>query len=316
MNSQERPAEVRLSSEGWEAAKVRPKRLRYAAFETPDIERALAYYLHVGGLRVVERSPNRAHLATCAGQVSVELVSATHAKCAALGFEIDPQISLRDVIRLLSEEGVACGSRSDALPGVGEILSFLDPNGTRIELFSQWNDIGAGQGLNGISPLKLGHVAFFTPDPQKMADFYRTVLGFRISDWLEDFFVFMRCGPDHHSVNFLKGPKAHVHHFAFELRDSSHLVAASDVLSRQNIPLVWGPLRFGPGHNLASFHLDADGHNVELFAELDQMNDETLGYFEPRPWHKFRPQRPRVWTLAEDPVWGPPPPASFLQGPA
>ena len=23
--------------------------------------------------------------------------------------------------------------------------------------------------------------------------------------------------------------------------------------------------------------------------------DETLGYFEPRPWHEDRPQRPKVW---------------------
>jgi hypothetical protein len=32
-----------------------------------------------------------------------------------------------------------------------------------------------------------------------------------------------------------------------------------------------------------------------LFAQLDQMN-EALGYFEPRPWHRDRPQRPKLWT--------------------
>jgi hypothetical protein len=25
------------------------------------------------------------------------------------------------------------------------------------------------------------------------------------------------------------------------------------------------------------------------------MHDEELGYFEPRPWHQDRPQRPKVW---------------------
>jgi hypothetical protein len=35
------------------------------------------------------------------------------------------------------------------------------------------------------------------------------------------------------------------------------------------------------------------------------MNEE-LGYFEPRPWHRDRPQKPKVW--AKDPTaanyWG------------
>jgi hypothetical protein len=84
------------------------------------------------------------------------------------------------------------------------------------------------------------------------------------------------------------------------------------MLARAGIPLVWGPLRFGPGHNLAAFHRNADGQIIELYAELDQLKDEELGVFEPRPWHRFQPLRPRVWTLGEDPVWGPPPPAGFL----
>jgi len=34
---------------------------------------------------------------------------------------------------------------------------------------------------------------------------------------------------------------------------------------------------------------------VELFCEMDQMKDETLGYFDPRPWHQDRPQLPKTW---------------------
>jgi hypothetical protein len=28
---------------------------------------------------------------------------------------------------------------------------------------------------------------------------------------------------------------------------------------------------------------------------MDQMSDERLGYFDPRPWHQDRPQVPKVW---------------------
>ena len=52
---------------------------------------------------------------------------------------------------------------------------------------------------------------------------------------------------------------------------------------------------------------------IEFFAEIDQMLDEELGYFDPRPWHTDRPQRPKVWTRENRAVvgWGPPPTPDF-----
>ena len=55
------------------------------------------------------------------------------------------------------------------------------------------------------------------------------------------------------------------------------------------------PGRHGIGHNLFTYHWAPNGLITELFAQLDQMNEE-LGYFEPRSWHRDRPQRPKVWT--------------------
>jgi len=31
--------------------------------------------------------------------------------------------------------------------------------------------------------------------------------------------------------------------------------------------------------------------------------DEELGYFDPRPWHQDRPQRPKVWTIPGASIW-------------
>jgi hypothetical protein len=113
-------------------------------------------------------------------------------------------------------------------------------------------------------------------------------------------------------VNFLKGDRIRMHHIAFELKDASHISTSCDHLAQANIPLVWGPLRFGPGHNVATFHRDHDGQLVELYIELDQMKDEALGYFDPRPWHRDKPQRPKTWNRKDDPIWGPPPPPDFM----
>jgi hypothetical protein len=37
---------------------------------------------------------------------------------------------------------------------------------------------------------------------------------------------------------------------------------------------------------------------------MDLMLDEELGYFEPRPWHRDRPQRPKTWVGLPRDVWG------------
>ena len=50
---------------------------------------------------------------------------------------------------------------------------------------------------------------------------------------------------------------------------------------------------------------------IELFCELDQMKDEELGYFEPRPWHQDTPQRPKTWVAGKTNIWGPPPGPDF-----
>jgi catechol 2,3-dioxygenase-like lactoylglutathione lyase family enzyme len=57
--------------------------------------------------------------------------------------------------------------------------------------------LGSHHQVLGARPLKLGHIAHAVED-QAMADFYCRVLGFRVSDWIEDYFVFLRCNPDHH----------------------------------------------------------------------------------------------------------------------
>jgi hypothetical protein len=64
-------------------------------------------------------------------------------------------------------------------------------------------------------------------------------------------------------------------------------------------------VRHGPGHNVAIYHRDPDGHLVEMFYDLDCMVDEELGYYDPRPWHRHRPQRPKVWVGLPRDVWGP-----------
>jgi catechol 2,3-dioxygenase-like lactoylglutathione lyase family enzyme len=291
---------------------IQAKRMSHATFETPDLERQIEYFTQVTGLALAERENGRAYLATKVGDLAVQLVKGDHSRCAKIAFQTAPGTSADDIRRGIEAEGVRCETRNDATPGVPQIVTFEDPKGTVIEVFAEQTPIAKNQPVAGVGPLKLGHLAFSVSDPKALADFYSRVLGFRVSDWIQDWFVFMRCGPDHHTVNFVRGKRTQMHHIAFELKDWAHILTACDFLGGKNIPLIWGPGRHGPGHNLYTYHRNPDDQVIELFAELDKMLDEELGYFEPRPWHRDHPQKPKVWEQARD-IFGTPPTPEYLR---
>jgi catechol 2,3-dioxygenase-like lactoylglutathione lyase family enzyme len=294
---------------------IKARRIGHAVFETPDIERLSDHYTEVIGLVVSARERDRVFLASQLGHLAVELRRGSQTGCRKLTFEIAPGTDLGDAARELSKHGIQSARGNDPAPGISGTLTFADTKGTQIELFTSWETVGKAQQAKGIVPTKLGHVAYFTPELEKTKDFYAYVLGFRVSDWIGDYFVFMRCNTDHHTVNFIKGDVARMHHIAFELANFEHMKIACDHLARKKIEIAWGPVRHGPGHNISIYYRETDDQIIELFTELDQLKDEELGYYEPRPWHRDNPQRPKVWEPGPTSnIWGLPPTPEFLRG--
>ena len=205
--------------------------------------------------------------------------------------------------------------KKDPEPTIADMVCFEDPKGTAMEVFKRPDLQHQKFQTKGVVPHKLGHVAFHCEDAQAVTKFYCDVLGFRVSDWMGDFFSFLRCGVDHHTINLMETGSNRHFHTAFELRDWSHLQTACDFLSINGYKMLWGPGRHGIGHNLFAYHRSPSGLITELFAELDQMKDEALGYFDPRPWHRDNPQRPKTWP--KDPsasnLWGPLPPEEMMK---
>ncbi len=296
---------------------IEVQRMGPCTLETADFEKSLDYFVSLNGFMVCDQTAGHAHLATKIGQLAITLKKSGHADCTRLSFEVAPNSDFAAMQEFLAGEGIASEIRSDPFPGTPQCLTFQDIKGTYIDVFKQWAFVAANQNVAGIGPLKVGHIAFFYPDLPAIVAWYERILGFRVSDWLGDFFVFMRCNCDHHTLNFFRGSKSQLHHLAFELKDFAHMQQSCETLAMHRIPLGWGPLRHGPGHNLATYHRNPDDHVVEYYCELDQMKNEALGYFEPRPWHVDRPQRPKVW---EPQVWAsgwgtPPAPGHMRQTP-
>jgi catechol 2,3-dioxygenase-like lactoylglutathione lyase family enzyme len=274
---------------------IQVRRLGHATLTTPDLDRQIAYYTEVVGLTLVEREPKRAILASRQGLEAIALEPGAPNALSRLALQVAPGSDLAEVARALDTHGIASERRHSISPGVAEAVAFKDPKGTLIEIFSEYAFAAEDKSQLGIMPLKLGHVAYRVSDVQRVVAFYTDVLGFRVSDWNGDTFAFLRCGPDHHTVNFVFDAVPQLHHIAFEVKDWAEIQRACEWLAKNHIRLVWGPGRHIIGHNIAIYHRNADKVRVEFFCELDQMKDETLGYFDPRPWHQDRPQRPKVW---------------------
>ena len=289
------------------------KRLRHLALIAADMERQLAYYRDVIGLVEAGRDTGRIFLASEAGQLSIALEAGATPGLARLGFDVPPDMDMGAIEHALRAAGLPAERRTDPAPGCAVALRSRDLDGREFELHSGTHFHDNRMPLPGIAPLKIGHVACHSPDPAATADFYAGKLGFRVSDWIEDRFVFLRCSHEHHTVNFTRGPDARMHHMAFELRDAAHMHRAADILGGQKVTILWGPVRHGPGHNVAMYHRDPEGNAIELFYGLDSMTDEALGFWDPRPWHRDRPQRPKTWVGLPRDVWGLPPSQAFLE---
>jgi catechol 2,3-dioxygenase-like lactoylglutathione lyase family enzyme len=276
---------------------IKVKRLGHATFSTPDLDRQIDYWTHVIGLSLIDRGSDHCFLGTRLGEEAVALERGSRqGGLLRLSFQVKPGSDLDELIVKLDDAGIKSEIRSDISPGVRKALVFTDPKGTLIELYSDYAFAPADNSDEaGISPIKFGHVAYRVRDVKKLTDFYCDVLGMRVSDWIGDYFSFLRCGVDHHTVNFVNYDVEALHHIAFELKDWSAIQGACDFLTTKKIQLVWGPQRHTVGHNIAAYHRNPDDIRVELFTELDLMMDEDLGYWEPRPWHEERPLSPKVW---------------------
>jgi catechol-2,3-dioxygenase len=274
---------------------IQVKRLAHATFNTPDLERIVDYWTRIIGLTLVDRDKTRAVLATKYGEEAIAVEAGDNGALSRAAFQVTPGTELADLQKDLSQHGVKSEVRSDISPGVARAIVFSDPKGTLIEIFSDYRHSGRDTAEQGIMPLKFGHLAYRCLDPVKVTSFYTDILGFKVSDWMGDRFSFLRCGRDHHTVNFARYEQERLHHMAFEVSDMAEVQRSCDFLARNGIELVWGPIRHIVGHNIAAYHRNPDDQRVEIFAERDMMRDEALGYIEPRPWHEDFPQRPKVW---------------------
>ena len=210
------------------------------------------------------------------------------------------RIAFADDTEVAVERGSEVGLREIRVEGRQELFAgaveLRDPDGWDFRI-----ERAEAIGSTAPSGPMLGHLTFVSPDPLGQRDFYEEQ-GFALSDALGDLFCWLRCGPAHHTVAFSRGGAPALHHLAIELPDRASFVDAVDRATAAGSPIEFGPGRHLVGGNLFAYLRDPHGLRWELFCDLERIEDPD--YVAPT-----RTAEDRRLSIN---VWGPPPPASFV----
>lgn len=209
------------------------------------------------------------------------------------------------------------GPRQDLGGGYG--VRFLDCEGRTVEVACDTEERAFRPVEETDSrPKSVSHIVFNTADLTAVREFYESVLGFRVSDWVADFFCFLRTGSQHHLLAFARSPHPSLNHVAFEVRGVDEFMRATGRLTRHGFPPFWGPGRHGIGDNPFSYFQDpSSGFVMECTTEMEQIHDDSRWTPRVHPpehvdrWGTANPADDTVRMLMRghrDPgLWTPPP---------
>ena len=253
--------------------------LHYVALAVPDLESERKFFGETWGLVEVGEQDGMVYFAAegSSHPYVIRLRQDAEKKTDLIGFSADSRAdvdALFDQVkasgaRIISEPAPAEG------PAGGYAFRFFDPDGRAIEVICdtkprQHRVLEKGEAI----PTGLSHVVLHTPDIGKLEEFYETALGFRMSDWIGEFMVFLRCNPAHHRLAILPGPPA-LNHVAFDVTSVDELMRGLARLTEKGVTLSWGPGRHTAGNNTFTYYLTPNGNAVEYTSDLEEVDEAT-----------------------------------------
>lgn len=303
----ERPARLVLEEKD-AAGTLRETSVSHIGFHVPDVAAAEAFYARVLGMMRHETLPNGVRMGWGAGHHVIDLLSdgGLHVGLAHYGFEVRDADGLAGIRARLTADGYWTEdldpSYIDAPLGAPAGFTVTDPDGTEVHFHSPVYRQGENAADTGRRPIKFQHTTLGTDDVARMAAFYTDVVGFRISDQLEDGkFCWLRSDRDHHTLAVVNVGQAGVlDHYSYDLAEWEDFKAWCDRLTELDVRVAWGPGRHGPGNNLFVFFDDPAGTHIELSAEMEKFHDDRVTYV-PRRWTPM-PATVNLWG-GQLPTW-------------
>jgi catechol 2,3-dioxygenase-like lactoylglutathione lyase family enzyme len=250
--------------------------IRHVGYGVVDFEAERRFYADTWGLAEVARDEDTAWFRAQGHEepwvVRLRRSDANHLDVIALA------TGSRADVDALHTQVVAAGSRVVHAPreltgpGGGYGFRFFSPDGLPFEISSDVTPaarrpVDRWEGI----PERVSHVVLHSPDRMRLVQFFTTVLGFRVSDWLGDFMCFLRCNEAHHRIAILPGPPC-LNHVAYDVPGVDAMMRGIGRLKQEGVDIRWGPGRHLAGNNTFSYFVTPAGFAVEYTADLEQVD--------------------------------------------
>ncbi len=199
-------------------------------------------------------------------------------------------------------------------------LWFRDPDGTLIEIRvaeksspnqkatfeMKGGDVALQNAPNRskahtVQPRRLAHVLLFVTDISRAINFYRDVLGLRLSDRSGELVAFMHGihGSDHHMIAFVKSDGPGLHHLSWDVGSINDIGVGASHMAEKGFAYGWGLGRHVLGSNYFHYVRDPWGSYAEYSCDIDYIPVD-------HNWQD-RDQPPEDSFY----LWGPTPPEDF-----
>ena len=160
------------------------------------------------------------------------------------GWEVRDATDLDALAARLEQAGVDVTAEPRTLADarrVGGLISFVDPEGNRLEAFYgaeiDETPFRPGRSISGFrtGPLGLGHAVLTVENIDVMMPFYVDLLGFGLSDYITKPFraYFFHVNARHHSLAMIETGKSGMHHLMVELFSLDDVGQAYDIALTQ-----------------------------------------------------------------------------------
>ena len=123
-------------------------------------------------------------------------------------------------------------------------------------------------------PERISHIVMHSPNHRALAQFFIDVLGFRLSDWIGEMMVFLRCNEWHHRLAILPGPPC-LNHVAYDMLGVDDVMRGVGRLKSVGVDVRWGPGRHTAGDNVFCYFVTPSGFAVEYTAGLERVDEAT-----------------------------------------
>lgn len=125
------------------------------------------------------------------------------------------------------------------------------------------------------TPVEIGHMVWFVTDIETTSAFYRTVLGFQLSDRYPGRGHFLRCAPQggHHDLLLLQVPNraAGLNHVAFTVRDLHEVFGGGMHMARCGWATELGPGKHPISSAIFWYFDSPTGGLIEYYSDADEL---------------------------------------------